>query len=155
NMKGRGFTAAWATYRTDWPPVLNYLRRHGFAEIRSMINYVAETSSFSVLDQLPPTRLVTKLKRDELPDLAKLMRARLGKLDVETLGRYFWENSFYAFADHLLALKEAGSGNVRGISLLVVDDRFADPTKIDPSMPCFRLGAFGTENQRHKRVNGL
>ena len=41
------------------------------------------------------------------------------------------------------------------VSLLVLDDRFADPTKIDSSMPCFRLGAFGTERQRHKRVNGL
>ena len=28
-------------------------------------------------------------------------------------------------------------------------------TKIDPAMPCFRLGALGTELQRHKRVNGL
>ena len=53
------------------------------------------------------------------------------------------------------ALKDAGSGDLRGISLLVLDDRFADPTKIDSSMPCFRLGAFGTESQRHKRVNGL
>ena len=43
----------------------------------------------------------------------------------------------------------------KGVSLLVLDDRFADPTKIDSSMPCFRLGAFGTEGQRHKRVNGL
>ena len=32
---------------------------------------------------------------------------------------------------------------------------FADPTKIDPAMPCFRLGAFGTERERHKRVTGL
>src|SRR5262249_35756815 len=39
--------------------------------------------------------------------------------------------------------------------LLVVNDRFADPTKIDAAMPCFRLGALGTEGQRHKRVNGL
>ena len=39
--------------------------------------------------------------------------------------------------------------------VLVLDDRFADPTKIDAAMPCFRLGAFGTERERHKRVNGL
>ncbi len=39
--------------------------------------------------------------------------------------------------------------------MLVVDLAFADPTKIDAAMPCFRLGAFGTERERHKRVNGL
>ena len=32
---------------------------------------------------------------------------------------------------------------------------YADPTKIDAAMPCFRLGAMGTEHERHKRVNGL
>jgi len=46
-------------------------------------------------------------------------------------------------------------GTIRGVGLLIVDDRFADPTKIDAAMPCFRLGAFGTERERHKRVNGL
>jgi hypothetical protein len=33
--------------------------------------------------------------------------------------------------------------------------RFSAPTKIDAAMPGFRLGAFGTERERHKRVNGL
>jgi hypothetical protein len=154
-MTRRGLTEAWATYRADWLPVLDFLRGHEFIQLRSMINYVAEISRFPVLDRLPPTRLVANLKRDELPDLATLMPASVGNLGVATLGRFFWENPFYAFPDHLLALKDAESGNVRGISLLVLDDRFADPTKIDSSMPCFRLGAFGTENQRHKRVNGL
>ena len=42
-----------------------------------------------------------------------------------------------------------------GASLLVTSDRFADPSKIDAAMPCFRLGAFGTERERHKRINGL
>jgi hypothetical protein len=135
--------------------VLDFLRGHQFIQIRSMINYVAEKSRLPVLDRLPATRLVTNLKRDELPDLATLMPASFGKVDVATLGRFFWENPFYAFPDHLLALKDADSGNLRGISLMVLDDRFADPTKIDSSMPCFRLGAFGTETQRHKRVNGL
>jgi hypothetical protein len=154
-MTRRGLAEAWATYRADWSPVLDFLRGHEFIQIRSMINYVAETSRLQVLDRLPPTRLVTNLKRDELPYLAALMPASIGKVDVATLGRFFWENPFYPFPDHFLALKDADNGNLRGISLMVLDDRFADPTKIDASMPCFRLGAFGTENQRHKRVNGL
>ena len=27
--------------------------------------------------------------------------------------------------------------------------------RVDSAMPCFRLGALGTELERHKRVNGL
>src|SRR5205823_8591374 len=44
---------------------------------------------------------------------------------------------------------------LRGAGLLVVNDRFADPTQVDAAMPCFRFGSFGTERQRHKRLNGL
>jgi hypothetical protein len=155
DMRRRGLTEAWATYRADWAPVLEFLLGHNFTQIRSMINYVAETSRLPALDRLPPTRLLTKLERAALPHLAKLMPASFGKFDVSTLGQFFWENPFYSFPDHLLALKDAESGEIRAISLMVLDDRFADPTKIDSSMPCFRLGALGTERQRHKRVNGL
>jgi hypothetical protein len=154
-MDRRGLTEAWAAYRADWSPVLDFLFGHNFSQIRSMINYAAETSRFPVLDRLPPARLVTKLQRDELPRLATLMPKNSGKLDIDGLAHFFWENPFYSFPEHLLALKDAESGEIRGISLLVLDDQFADPTKIDPAMPCFRLGAFGTERQRHKRVNGL
>jgi hypothetical protein len=154
-MDRRGLTEAWAAYRADWSPVLDFLRGHNFIQIRSMINYVAETSRLPVLDRLPPTRLVTRLERDELPHLSTLMPAKFGKLDVHSIGQFFWENPFYFFPDHLLALKVADGGDFRGVSLLVLDDRFADATKIDPAMPCFRLGAFGTERQRHKRVNAL
>jgi hypothetical protein len=155
NMNRRRLTEAWVTYRADWSPVLDFLHRHNFTQIRSMINYVAETSRLPALDRLPPTRLITKLERDELPRLATFMPANFGKLDAPALGQFFWENPFYAFPDHLLALKDAESGETKGVSLVVLDDRFADPAKIDSSMPCFRLGAFGTESQRHKRVNGL
>ena len=32
---------------------------------------------------------------------------------------------------------------------------YAKPHQLDGMMPCFRLGAFGTEGLTHKRVNGL
>src|SRR5205823_13696313 len=75
--------------------------------------------------------------------------------DPSAIGRFYWDNPFHNFSESLVALKDAGSGDLRGAGLLVVDDRFADPTKIDAAMPCFRLGSFGTESERHKRVNGL
>ena len=151
----RGLVEAWSAYRADWSPILDFLLGHNFIQIRSMINYVAHTSRLPVSSQLPPSRLVTCLQRDELPDLAALAPAIFGALDLHVIEHFFWENLVYSFLDRLLALKDANSGRIRAVSLLVVDDRFADPTKIDASMPCFRFGAFGTEHQRHKRVNGL
>jgi hypothetical protein len=32
---------------------------------------------------------------------------------------------------------------------------YADPRAVDASMPCFRLGAFGTEGMTTKRICGL
>jgi hypothetical protein len=75
--------------------------------------------------------------------------------DAQAIERYFWNHSFYRFPENLYVLKESNSGEILGAYVLVIDDRFADPTKIDAAMPCFRLGVFGTERQRHKRVNGL
>ena len=154
-MKRRGIAEAWAAYRADWSPVLDFLRGHGFSQTRSMINYVAETSHIPVLDRLPSNRVIDHLQRDELPRVVELAPALFAGVDVPSLEQFFWENPFYKFPESLLVLKDAESGEIRGASLLVVDDRFADPTKIDSSMPCFRLGAFGTERERHKRVNGL
>jgi hypothetical protein len=154
-MKRRGIAEAWAAYRADWSPVLDFLLRHGFNQKRSMINYVALTARIPLVKQLPSDRAIHYLQRSELPRLVELMPKLFAHVDAHALEHFFWENPFYSFADGLLALKDAQSGDIRGASLLVVDDRFADPTKIDSSMPCFRLGAFGTEGERHKRVNGL
>jgi hypothetical protein len=154
-MKTQRFPEAWAAYRGDWAPVLDFMREHRFTQHRVMINYLTETSRLPTFNELPANRIATRLQRHELPALSVLAPAIFGTFDLHTLEHFFWQNPFYAFPDRLLALKEADNGQIRGVSILVADDRFADPTKIDASMPCFRLGAFGTEHQRHKRINGL
>jgi hypothetical protein len=44
---------------------------------------------------------------------------------------------------------------VKGVGVMIDEPTYADVGKIDPKMPCFRFGAFGTEGQNTKRVNGL
>ncbi len=154
-MKRREITEAWAAYRGDWELVLDFLRGHAFSQKRSIINYVAETLGLAMDRRLPSNRVIGHLEKNELPRLAELTPALFAGADAHTLEQFLWENPFYEFPKSLLVLKDAESGEIRGASLLVVDDRFADPTKIDSSMPCFRLGSFGTERERHKRVNGL
>jgi hypothetical protein len=41
------------------------------------------------------------------------------------------------------------------VGMLVINSSYADPKMVDSSMPCFRLGAFGTEGLTTKRINGL
>jgi hypothetical protein len=120
-----------------------------------MINYVADVSQLPHRDHLPQDRIIDRLSRQDLPQLIAMAPGLFVASDPQELERFFWENPFGDFSRGLFALKHAHTGEIRGVSLLIVDDRFADPTKIDAAMPCFRLGAFGTERQRHKRINGL
>jgi hypothetical protein len=154
-MRERGLGTAWAAYRADWSPVLDFFRQHDFTETRRMINYVAEVSRLPSCTELPPDRVVESLRPEEVPLLLELAPALFPDADPSTIARFYADNPFHDFARSLVALKDAVSRAMRGAGLLVVNDRFADPTKIDAAMPCFRLGALGTESERHKRVNGL
>ena len=145
-MNRRGIAQAWAAYRADWSPVLDFLRGHAFSQKRSMINYVAETSRVPSLDHLPSNRVVDHLQRNELSRLVELMPDLFADVEVHTLELFFWKNPFYSFPESLLVVKDAQSGEIRGASLLVVDDRFADPTKIDSFHALFSLGCL-----RHRR----
>lgn len=154
-MKERGLSEAWAAYRGDWVAVLDFLRGHGFHEKQTMINYVAEVSQLPALDLVPSNRRVVHLKRQELPRLVELGSDLFGEVDVRAVERFYWNNPFYNFPDTIFAWKDSRNDEILGAFLLVVSERFADPTKIDAAMPCFRLGAFGTERERHKRVTGF
>ena len=154
-MTKRGLPQAWAAYRGDWSPVLDFLRQHDFTEIRTMINYVADLSRLPSQNPLPSNRLVARLEPEDLPQLIALAPDLFRDVDARQLEQFYWHHPFYNFPESLFAWKDGGSGEILGVYLLVVSDRFADPTKIDAAMPCFRLGAFGTERERHKRVNGL
>jgi len=154
-MRKRGLSQAWAAYRGDWSPVLDFLRDHDFTEIRTMINYVADVSRLPSQNLLHSDRLVARLEPADLSQVIALAPDLFREVDARELERFYWHNPFYNFPESLFAWKNGGNGELLGVYLLVVSDRFADPTKIDATMPCFRLGAFGTERERHKRVNGL
>src|SRR5262249_23814883 len=52
-------------------------------------------------------------------------------------------------------LRGRDGGAPAAVGLVVSNPAYADPKQLDAGMPCFRLGAFGTEGLTHKRVNGL
>jgi hypothetical protein len=52
-------------------------------------------------------------------------------------------------------MRGRSDGRPLAAALLVANPAYADPRQLDSAMPCFRLGAFGTEGLTTKRVNGL
>jgi hypothetical protein len=154
-MRRRGLAEAWAAYRADWSAVLDFLLGHEFIERRQMINYLADAAFMPERYRIADERVIEPLSRSDVPHLAAVAPRLFASIDPHSLEAFFWENPHYDFSESLFALKERRTGTILGVSLLVQSDRFADPSKIDAAMPCFRLGAFGTERERHKRVNGL
>jgi hypothetical protein len=153
-LSARGVPEAWAAYRADWHGVGAFLREHRFAVKREMINYVAPLADLP-RDAAPAGRVVCGVERHETGAIPALDREVFpGDAAAEPLARFYWENPYFR-PDSLFALRRAEDGGFVAATLAIANASYADPTKIDPAMPCFRLGALGTEGERHKRVNGM
>jgi hypothetical protein len=154
SMTARGLPEAWVAYRADWSPLLAFFAEHGFAAVREMVNFIAEVATLP-RTAVPPELALGLLDLRDLPRMMELGGSLFADVDPDRLGGFFWGNPLFQ-SDALFALREDdGRGSVIGVALAVVDSRYADPAKLDAAMPCFRLGAMGTENERHKRVNGM
>src|SRR5262249_31612969 len=70
------------------------------------------------------------------------------------LQRHLFHN-FYFAADAAFVLRSRMDETPVAAGILVVNPGYADPHQLDASMPCYRLGAFGTEGMSAKRVHGL
>jgi hypothetical protein len=152
-MSDRGYQCAWAAYRSDWSPILEFFKRQGFSPSREMINYVADRRGLPDRP-LPADRAIEMLAPRDLPRMIALGRGLFGEVDPDRLERFLWRNPYFN-ADAVFALKDRHDETLLGVGLTVVNAAYADPTKLDAAMPCFRLGAFGTESERHKRIHGM
>ena len=152
-MSERGCPEAWLAYRADWSPVLDFFREHRFTPLREMVNYISELAPLPRAP-IPEGQVIAPLVREELPQLLALGKGLIAEDDPDALAEFFWENPFFP-AESLYALESPDGGKLRGAALVVGNLGYADPTAIDAAMPCFRLGALGTERDRHKRINGM
>ncbi len=151
-LRTRGLTTAWTAYRGDWQPVGEFLTAHGFRVARRMLNYVLD------LVEMPTPaasgrRAISPLRPDDLPELLSWCPGLLRVSTPAALEGYLFHNPYFS-PESLFALRD-GDGRAVAAAILIVDSRYADPKKVDAQMPCFRLGAWGTEGLTHKRINGL
>jgi hypothetical protein len=96
---------------------------------------------------------MSSLAPDDLPAV-EAMGANVLRLRLPALGDYLLRNPQFP-GDSLFALRSRTDGQLIGVGIVVADPAYANPRQLDAAMPCFRLGAFGTEGMQVKRVNGL
>jgi hypothetical protein len=153
-MRERGLDEAWMAYRGDWHPVLAFFQSHSFEPLRTAINYVAPRAGLPRAP-VPEGQAIRALERGDLPRVVELGRGLFGATDLRELESFFFANPYFEASALYVLTPEEDAGRVLAAALVVSHPGYADPTKIDAAMACFRLGALGTERQRHKRVNGL
>jgi hypothetical protein len=151
-MRQRGIKTAFVAYRGDWAEPLEYFRRRGFQQVREMVNF-----ALPLIDM--PTRAghvnaLSPMRREDVPAVYALAPNALRVGSAEELDKVLFQNPYFP-ASSCFVLRSRKDLALKGAAVLVVNKAYAEPTQVDPFMPCFRLGAFGTEGLSHKRINGL
>ena len=150
-MAKRGHRLALAAYRKDWAAPGEFLLRHGFRQAREMVNFIVDPLDLPTSPDIRRTSL-TPVGREDLPSLMGMVeRPRISEEELEKA----WLGNTYFGADALFALRRQGDDGPVAVGILVTNPEYADARLLDADMPCFRLGAFGTEGMQTKRINGL
>jgi hypothetical protein len=152
-LRKRGQRTAFAAYRNDWGPQREFLLRHGFAQVREMINFVLDLAEMPTPAPRPGTPLAA-LKREDVKAVFELAPEALRVSTPAELERHLFENPYFP-PESVFVLRSRGEAAPVAVGVLVQHPAYANPKQVDAAMPCFRLGAFGTEGMTTKRINGL
>ena len=150
-MAHRGIERAFAAYRAEWADQLEFFEDQGFAKARDVVNFTQSITDLPTMFQRPGLN-VTVVKPSDLPAIAALSPGVLRLVGTD-LAEYFLKNPKFA-ADAVFVLRHRDS-TPKAVGVMIDDPAYAPVEAIDPKMPCFRFGAFGTEGLSTKRVNGL
>lgn len=152
-MRERGMTKAFAAYRGDWTAQREFFLGHGFQQVREMVNFWLDPAEMPT----PAARRsypITPAQRHDVPAIFDLAPQALRVRTPAELERHLFENPYFKPEAAFVARARDGA-TVLAAGVLVSDPSYADARQLDAAMPCFRLGAFGTEGMQTKRINGL
>lgn len=152
-MKTRGMPRAFTAYRSDWSAQLQFFQDNGFQLRREMVNYLLDIVEMPTSMALPSSSVGLASPAD-VPAILE-MGANVALIqDRAALEQYLFHNVYFP-ADSVFVLRNRTGGPALAVGMLVANPDYADPRQVDAAMPCFRLGAFGTEGMSTKRINGL
>jgi hypothetical protein len=147
----RGIARAFSAYRSDWTAQAAFFERNGFHKAREVMNFAQ-----SVLD-LPTMVIrrglnVTPLTEKDVPGVAAL-GAGVFRISADRLASFFFSNPYFP-PESAFVLRRADN-TPQGVGILISNVNYSSPLQVDSAAPCFRLGAFGTEDMSTKRIHGL
>src|ERR1043165_5685979 len=151
-MKQRGIRTAFAAYRGDWPTVNDFFKKFGFVHARDMVNFVLAfdnmpTPSARVRSSIAPAT------PEDIPKIFALAPSIFRAPTAEALQQALFHNPYLARNE--VFIMPRGDGSPLAAATFITNPTYADPRTVDSSMPCFRLGAFGTEGMTTKRIKGM
>jgi hypothetical protein len=144
---------AFAAYRADWPAQRDFFLAHGFGPAREMVNFILDLTDMPT----PGSRAgsaVEPMRPEDVPAVFALGSGVIRSRTPEELAAHLFDNPYFE-GDSAFVLRGQPGGPPVAASVLVTNPAYADARAVDANMPCFRLGAFGTEGMQWKRLNGL
>ncbi len=152
SAKERGIGKLFAAYRGDWPSMHDFFLKQGFHRAREVVNFVLDLMDMPTITDRANSA-VTPLEPADVPALFGFLPQALRVDRPELLHDHLFKNPYFS-SDSVFALRNR-TGEVMAAGIAVYDPTFADLHTLDAAMPCFRLGAFGTEGMQTKRIKGL
>ena len=152
-MRDRRIRMAFAAYRGDWTAQRDFFLRQDFKQTREMVNYwldPADTPTPALRRSYP----IAPAQVADVPAIFDLARPLIRVKTPAELEQHLFRNPHFPPQAVFVARDRTGSP-ILGAAVLVSAPGFADVRQVDAGMPCFRLGAFGTEGMQTKRINGL
>jgi hypothetical protein len=152
-MQQRGFRKVFAAYRGDWTATLEFFRRQGFSVAREMVNFLLDIFDMPTV----PARRNLNITPPERQDVAALFALAPHVVRCQSaheLEQHLFENPYFD-PGSLFVLRSRTNRTPLGASILITNAAYADPKVVDAAMPCFRLGAFGSEGMHTKRLKGM
>jgi hypothetical protein len=152
-MSTAGHRQVFAAYRGDWPTVGEFFTQHGFRLAREMVNHVIDLLEMPTPPARPSSSIVP-LRPSDVPAVMSWAPEALRVRTAAELEQHLLHNPYFP-ASSVFCLRSRSADEPVAVGILVTDAAYANPKAVDSAMPCFRLGAFGTETMQTKRINGL
>jgi hypothetical protein len=152
-MKEHGIRRAFTAYRKDWSSITDFFQKQGFSLAREIVNYLLTfenmpTPSARVDKTIAPATV------EDIPGIFALDPSVFRVSSADALRDALWNNPYFTPAS-LFVMRHPRDGKPAAAGIFITNADYADPRAVDSAMPCFRLGAFGTEGMTTKRIKGL
>ncbi len=129
-----------------------FFKKNGFQLRREMVNFFLDIVDMPT-PMARPSSTISPATPDDVPTILELGANILRVRDRAALEQYLFHNAYFP-ADSVFVLRNR-TGTPVAVGIIVAKPEYANPMQVDAAMPCFRLGAFGTEGMQTKRINGL